>query len=64
MWTPLNPSDTSAEDLQKFGASIPYKKPAQPEEIAPAYVYLASNADSRYVRGEIISILGGKTTAS
>lgn len=64
VWTPLNPSDRDAEEIKSFGASTPYKRPAQPEEIAPAYVYFASNADSSYVTGEIISLLGGKTTAS
>ncbi len=64
VWTPLNPSDSDAEKIQSFGASTPYKRPAQPEEIAPAYVYFASNADSSYVTGEIISLLGGNTTAS
>lgn len=63
VWTPLNPADADAEDIISFGASTPYKRPAQPEEIAPAYVYFASNADSSYVTGEIISLLGGKTTA-
>lgn len=64
VWTPLNPSDADAEEITSFGASTPYKRPAQPEEIAPAYVYFASNADSSYVTGEIISLLGGKTTSS
>jgi NAD(P)-dependent dehydrogenase (short-subunit alcohol dehydrogenase family) len=64
VWTPLNPSDRDADEIKSFGQSTPYKRPAQPEEIAPAYVYFASNADSSYVTGEIISLLGGKTTAS
>jgi len=64
VWTPLNPADSDAETVKNFGASTPYKRPAQPEEIAPAYVYFASNADSSYVTGEIISLLGGNTTAS
>ncbi|MBC7531411.1 MAG: SDR family oxidoreductase [Oligoflexus sp.] len=64
VWTPLNLSDADAEEITSFAASTPYKRPAQPEEIAPAYVYFASNADSSYVTGEIISLLGGKTTAS
>jgi NAD(P)-dependent dehydrogenase (short-subunit alcohol dehydrogenase family) len=40
------------------------KRPAQPEEIAPTYVFLASNADSSYITGEIIALLGGETTAA
>ncbi len=63
IWTPLNPSDRDAKDIKSFGESTPYKRPGQPEEIAPAYVYFASNSDSSYVTGEIISILGGDTTA-
>ena len=39
------------------------KRPVQPEEIAPAFVYLASEIDSSYVTGEILTLLGGKTTA-
>lgn len=42
VWTPLNPSDKEAGDVSKFGADTPMKRPAQPEEIAPAYVFLAS----------------------
>ncbi len=63
VWTPLNPSDAPAEKIAEFGQDTPYKRPAQPEEVAPAYVYFASNADSGYVTGEIISVLGGDTTA-
>jgi NAD(P)-dependent dehydrogenase (short-subunit alcohol dehydrogenase family) len=63
VWTPLNPSDKDAKDVAKFGADTPMKRPAQPEEIAPAYVYFASEADSSYVTGEILTLLGGDTTA-
>ncbi|TIO72170.1 SDR family oxidoreductase, partial [Mesorhizobium sp.] len=42
VWTPLNPSEKEAEDVSRFGAKTPMKRPAQPEEIAPAYVFLAS----------------------
>ncbi|HEX7997184.1 MAG TPA: SDR family oxidoreductase [Pyrinomonadaceae bacterium] len=63
VWTPLNPSDKPAKEVAKFGADTPLKRPAQPEEIAPAYVYFASEADSSYVTGEIITLLGGETTA-
>lgn len=63
VWTPLNPSDKKAEDVAKFGADTPYKRPAQPEEIAPAYVYFASEIDSSYVTGEVLTLLGGETTA-
>src|SRR4026208_820114 len=49
VWTPLNPSDKSAKKVKQFGATVPMKRPAQPEEIAPAFVFFASNADSGYV---------------
>ncbi|MDT4898514.1 MAG: hypothetical protein QOH25_3591 [Acidobacteriota bacterium] len=63
VWTPLNPSDKPAKEVAKFGADTPMKRPAQPEEIAPAFVYFASEADSSYVTGEVLTLLGGETTA-
>jgi NAD(P)-dependent dehydrogenase (short-subunit alcohol dehydrogenase family) len=61
VWTPLNPSDKEAKDVSKFGADTPMKRPAQPEEIAPAYVFLASPQCSSYITGEILPIIGGYT---
>ena len=61
VWTPLNPSDKEAPDVQKFGSKTPMKRPAQPEEIAPAYVFLASPQCSSYITGEILPIIGGYT---
>jgi NAD(P)-dependent dehydrogenase (short-subunit alcohol dehydrogenase family) len=65
VWTPLNPSDPgqSADKVAEFGKKAPLGRPAQPEEIAPAYVFLASDADSSYITGEILSQMGGETTA-
>lgn len=63
VWTPLNPSDKKAEDVAEFGADTPMKRPAQPEEIAPAFVYFASEITSSYVTGEVLTLLGGETTA-
>ena len=63
VWTPLNVVDKPAEKVPEFGADTPMKRPAQPEEIAPSYVFFASNADSSYITGEIITLLGGETTA-
>jgi NAD(P)-dependent dehydrogenase (short-subunit alcohol dehydrogenase family) len=64
VWTPLNVSDNKPpEAASTFGQQTPMQRPAQPEEIAPAYVYFASDADSRYVTGEILTLLGGQTTA-
>uniref|UniRef100_Q01R86 Short-chain dehydrogenase/reductase SDR n=1 Tax=Solibacter usitatus (strain Ellin6076) TaxID=234267 RepID=Q01R86_SOLUE len=59
VWTPLNPSDKEAANVSKFGADTPMKRPAQPEEIAPAYVFLASPHCSSYITGEILPIIGG-----
>ncbi|HEY0079686.1 MAG TPA: SDR family oxidoreductase [Pyrinomonadaceae bacterium] len=63
VWTPLNPSDKKAEEIPEFGADTPLKRPAQPEEIAPAFVFFASDADSSYITGEVLTLLGGDTTA-
>jgi NAD(P)-dependent dehydrogenase (short-subunit alcohol dehydrogenase family) len=59
VWTPLNPSEKEAEDVAQFGAKTPMKRPAQPEEIAPAFVFLASPHCSSYITGEILPIVGG-----
>lgn len=64
VWTPLQPQDKSAKAVAEHGADVPMERPAQPEEIAPSYVFLASNADSGYITGEIITLLGGETTAA
>ena len=63
VWTPLNVADKPAEKVSKHGAEVPMKRAAEPEELAPAYVYFASEADSSYVSGEVLSVLGGQTTA-
>ncbi len=63
VWTPLNPSEKAPDKVAHFGEKTPLERPAQPEEIAPAYVYFASEADSSYVTGEVLTLLGGETTA-
>ena len=64
VWTPLNPSDDgmTPEKVAKFGSQAPIGRPAQPEELAPAYVFLASNADSSYITGIVLQVMGGETT--
>jgi NAD(P)-dependent dehydrogenase (short-subunit alcohol dehydrogenase family) len=63
VWTPLNPAELPPEEVENFGASLPLGRPAQPEEIAPAYVFLASSADSSFITGEVLDIAGGRTFA-
>jgi NAD(P)-dependent dehydrogenase (short-subunit alcohol dehydrogenase family) len=59
VWTPLNPADKPAERVAKFGSDTPMKRPAQPEEIAPAFVFLAAPSCSSYITGEVLPIIGG-----
>ena len=59
VWTPLNPADKQKKDIGKFGAKTPMQRPAQPEEISPAYVFLASPQCSSYITGEVLPIIGG-----
>lgn len=63
VWTPLNPADIDADKVAEFGSKVPMKRPAQPEEVAPAYVFLAAPACSSYITGEVLPVLGGTTTA-
>ncbi|MGE0445374.1 MAG: SDR family oxidoreductase [Vicinamibacterales bacterium] len=65
VWTPLNAADRgrTAEEVSTFGSHSPIGRPAQPEEVAPAYVFLASAADSNYITGEVVNVLGGTTVA-
>jgi NAD(P)-dependent dehydrogenase (short-subunit alcohol dehydrogenase family) len=64
VWTPLNASDKEKEQVAEFGSDTPMERPAQPEEIAPAFVFFASEADSSYITGEVLTLLGGETTAA
>src|SRR4029453_17328833 len=63
VWTPLNPSDPglSPDKVAKFGSHVPMGRPAQPEEVAPAYVFLASNADSSSITATVLQGMGGET---
>ncbi len=58
IWTPLIPSTFDADEVAEFGSNTPMKRPGQPDEVAPAYVYLASS-DAAYVSGQVIHVNGG-----
>lgn len=64
IWTPLNVADKEAKKVAEHGAKTPMKRPGQPEEVAPAFVFFASDADSSYITGEVLTLLGGETTAA
>jgi NAD(P)-dependent dehydrogenase (short-subunit alcohol dehydrogenase family) len=59
VWTPLNPSDRDAAKVAEFGADSDMGRPAQPEEISPAYVFLASPVCASYVNGVVLPVMGG-----
>ena len=59
VWTPLNPADKLAPDVAEFGKDSDMGRPAQPEELSPAYVFLASPVMSSYVNGVILPVMGG-----
>jgi NAD(P)-dependent dehydrogenase (short-subunit alcohol dehydrogenase family) len=61
VWTPLNPADKEREQVAKFGSHTAMKRAAQPEEIAPAFVFMAAPSCSSYITGEILPIIGGYT---
>jgi NAD(P)-dependent dehydrogenase (short-subunit alcohol dehydrogenase family) len=63
VWTPLNPADRPAGDVAHFGEKTMMKRPAQPEEIAPAYVFFASAQTASFISGEVLPILGGPVGA-
>ena len=58
VWTPLNPADQSAREIVEFGKQTDFKRPALPEELSPAYVFLASPACSSYITGIVLPITG------
>ncbi|MCL1634768.1 SDR family oxidoreductase [Luteimonas sp. SX5] len=59
VWTPLNPADKPAKDVAKFGQDSDMGRPAQPEEISPAYVFLASPVTASYISGIVLPVMGG-----
>jgi NAD(P)-dependent dehydrogenase (short-subunit alcohol dehydrogenase family) len=58
VWTPLNPADQTPEKIAEFGAATDMKRPAQPEELSPAYVFLASSVCSGYITGIVLPVTG------
>ncbi len=59
VWTPLNPADKQAGQVAKFGSNTAMKRAAQPEEIAPAFVFMAAPSCASYITGEVLPIVGG-----
>lgn len=60
IWTPLQPATQDVEKLAKFGQDTPLGRAGQPAEVAPAFVFLASDADASYVSGTVLGVTGGK----
>jgi NAD(P)-dependent dehydrogenase (short-subunit alcohol dehydrogenase family) len=60
VWTPLIPATMAQEKVKNFGKDTAFGRPAQPVEIAPVFVFLASN-EARYVTGEVYGITGGQS---
>ena len=58
VWTPLNPADSPADKVSKFGEQSDMKRPAQPEELSPAYVFLAAPACASYITGIVLPVTG------
>lgn len=59
VWTPFNPADKPAEEMAEFGKDSAMRRPAQPEELAPAFVFLASPITASYVNGIVLPVMGG-----
>jgi NAD(P)-dependent dehydrogenase (short-subunit alcohol dehydrogenase family) len=59
VWTPFNPADRPAEEVAEFGRKSAMKRPAQPEELSPAFVFLASPVMAAYVNGIVLPVMGG-----
>jgi NAD(P)-dependent dehydrogenase (short-subunit alcohol dehydrogenase family) len=59
IWTPLIPATFTKEKVEKFGKDVPLGRPGQPEEVAPCYVFLASD-DASYITGQVLHPNGGE----
>ncbi len=64
IWTPLIPSTFSKEHVERFGSDTPMGRAGQPDEVAPCYVFLASNVDSSYITGQVLHPNGGEMVTS
>src|SRR4051812_47633801 len=64
VWTPLIPASFTPEKVSQFGKDNPMGRPAQPCELAPSYVFLASELDSSYITGQVLHVNGGKLMVS
>ncbi len=58
VWTPLNPADQAAEKVRAVRQATDFKRPAQPEELSPAYVFLASPSCASYITGIVLPVTG------
>lgn len=61
VWTPLIPSTMDADKVERFGAEVPMQRAAQPDEVAPSFVFFASSRLSSYYTGEVLAPTGGQT---
>ncbi len=61
VWTPLIPATFPKDKVEQFGQQVPMGRAARPDEIAPSYVFFASNALSSYYTGEVLAPIGGET---
>lgn len=59
IWTPLIPASFGKEKVEQFGSEVPMKRAGQPAEVAPSYVFLASEQDSSYITGQFLHVNGG-----